>query len=195
MSLKSASTSDARSDAQRAEAQYLDAQRLETLPVIVSPFQRPGPSAPTSEQRWSLAARLTAWYALSSFALVFCATSLLYIALVRSVETDSDHFLSDRVQDLRLILAEHPPGTQNQDLNDQLEEDASTRRRTPIFFRVIDVSTGQVVGESPGARRFVPPDVFPPPPEELNHTSHSVHYALPAATAKEAAVTAGGAGA
>src|SRR6478672_4586565 len=117
MSLKSASTNDG----PRADVQYLDARRADAHQLSADPLQRVW--LPGSENRWSLAARLTAWYALSSFALVFCATSLLYIALVRSVETDSDHFLSDRVQDLRLILAEHPPGTANQELNDQLEED------------------------------------------------------------------------
>src|SRR6266576_7192266 len=94
-----------------------------------------GLSAP---KHWSLAARLTAWYAVSSFALVFCATSLLYIALVHSLDTDADRLLSDRVQDVRIILSEHQPGSDHSDLRGELEEESSPRQHTPIYFRVID---------------------------------------------------------
>jgi two-component system heavy metal sensor histidine kinase CusS len=126
----------------------------ETAPVDPQPIPL--------RKHWSLAARLTLWYALSSFALVFCATSLLYIALVHSLDQDADRFLTDRMQDVRLILQTHGPGTPGTELSDELEEESNPRQHTPIFFRVTDQS-GKLVAESTGIRRHVPPEAFPKP--------------------------------
>src|SRR3954454_13809998 len=108
---------------------------------------------------WSLATRLTAWYAGSAFALIFCATSLLYIALMHSLYTETDQFLSDRIEDVRSILVNH--GSSAKELRDELEEESAPHQHTPIFFRVFD---GQhLLAESPGIDRLVGVDAYPPP--------------------------------
>src|SRR3954453_1671647 len=122
------------------------------------------PLAWLAPANWSLATRLTAWYAGSAFALIFCATSLLYIALMHSLYTEADQFLSDRIEDVRGILMNHgPPG---KELHDELEEESAPHQHTPIFFRVYDGD--KVFAESPGIERLVGVDAYPPPmPNEV----------------------------
>jgi hypothetical protein len=45
---------------------------------------------------WSLAARLTAWYAASSFLLVVLATVALYVALVQNVDREDVQTVRDK---------------------------------------------------------------------------------------------------
>src|SRR5204863_9566121 len=81
------------------------------------------PLAWRAPAKWSLATRLTAWYAGSAFALIFCATSLLYIALMHSLYTEADQFLSDRIEDVRVILLNH--AVSGNQLHDELEEESA----------------------------------------------------------------------
>ena len=52
----------------------------------------------------SLAARLTVWYALSSFTLILLATGYLYWALARNLDREDDHFLADQALPLINLL-------------------------------------------------------------------------------------------
>ena len=60
-------------------------------------------SSPTAAERaparppWSLAARLTAWYAGSAFLLLAAATGFLYWALVRNLDQEDDQHLANQV--------------------------------------------------------------------------------------------------
>src|SRR5262245_62062981 len=53
---------------------------------------------------WSLAARLTAWYAGSAFALVFATTGFLYWTSIRNLDRADDQLLGTRVRELRKVL-------------------------------------------------------------------------------------------
>src|SRR3954468_24269150 len=126
------------------------------------------PLAWLAPANWSLATRLTAWYAGSAFALIFCATSLLYIALMHSLYTEADQFLSDRIEDVRTILLNHESagGSSGKALQDELEEESAPHQHTPIFFRVYDGD--RMLAESPGIERLDGVDAFPPPmPNEV----------------------------
>ena len=57
---------------------------------------------------WSLAARLTAWYAGSAFLLLLGATSFLYWALVANLDREDDQILADKVHLLRGIFRDRP---------------------------------------------------------------------------------------
>ena len=53
-------------------------------------------SNPAPERRpWSLAARLTVWYAAVTFALVLAATGYLFWALARNMDREDDQFIED----------------------------------------------------------------------------------------------------
>src|SRR4029077_5914686 len=60
-----------------------------------------GPDAPRA---WSLAARLTAWYAGSAFLLVLSATGFLYWALAYNLDREDDEFLAAKVRAVRSLL-------------------------------------------------------------------------------------------
>src|SRR5436309_15202027 len=57
---------------------------------------------------WSLAARLTAWYAGSAFALVLATSGFLYWALEQNLDREDDQSLRDQVQALRGVLQSGP---------------------------------------------------------------------------------------
>src|SRR5260370_1622662 len=63
----------------------------------------PKPTAP-----WSLAARLTAWYAGSAFLLILAATGVLYWALLTNLDREDDQYLADKVHILRAFLRDNP---------------------------------------------------------------------------------------
>ncbi len=53
---------------------------------------------------WTLAGRLTAYYAGSAFLIVSLATGYLYWAMVRNVDLEDDRLLADRVRLLQSII-------------------------------------------------------------------------------------------
>jgi two-component system, OmpR family, heavy metal sensor histidine kinase CusS len=120
----------------------------------------PGPSP---RRPWSLAARLTVWYAAVTFALVFAATGYLYWALARNLDREDDQFLLDKVTAVRRVM-EQSPG--DRAVLEQYVRAASTDR---VFLRV-SPGSGRPAVESPGMPAILPPGMFPdvssPPPFE-----------------------------
>src|SRR5437763_16320718 len=57
---------------------------------------------------WSLAARLTAWYAGSAFLLILAATGFLYWALLTNLDREDDQYLADKVEILRAFMRDKP---------------------------------------------------------------------------------------
>src|SRR4051794_7909431 len=53
---------------------------------------------------WSLATRLTLWYATSSFVLIAASTGFLYWSLIQKLESEDDQFMAEKVQIVRLLL-------------------------------------------------------------------------------------------
>jgi two-component system heavy metal sensor histidine kinase CusS len=116
---------------------------------------------PTRPLRLSLATRLTLWYAGTAFVIAFLAIGALYIVLERSLERETDVSLMDRLQDFKLVLR-NATDMSSQDLQDELTEEASIRRVTPIYYRVID-DDGSLQGESAGFQDVVDSHLFPKP--------------------------------
>jgi two-component system heavy metal sensor histidine kinase CusS len=106
----------------------------------------------------SLAARLTAWYAASAFALILAATGVLYIALERGLDADNDRVLADRIEDVRSVLKNHQdPRTE---LADQADDTPSPRLHSPVYFRILD-GDNAVVLESRSMSQTLPTSLFP----------------------------------
>jgi two-component system heavy metal sensor histidine kinase CusS len=101
----------------------------------------------TDRPTWSIASRLTLWYATSAFVLVALATGVLYWVLVTNVDREDDQFLVDTVQILRGLMHERPADVAA--LRQEVEWEGATRRYARLFVRILD-DQGQVVVETPG---------------------------------------------
>lgn len=122
------------------------------------PNRRPAaPQRPAGTRSWSLATRLTIWYACSAFVLILVATALLYRTLARNLDREEDLFLADSVQDMREVLKNHPEDTTVLE-----QEVAQTGRYIQVYVRVL-MERGQVVVETPGMGQVLAPGSFPRP--------------------------------
>lgn len=111
---------------------------------------------------WSLAARLTAWYAGSAFALVLAATGFLYWALSRNLDREDDQLLADAVRDHRAVLPDRlgEGGSMRQAV-----EAWKGRQNSRVYARIMD-GHGSVVVETPGMEDLLPSGSFPAPSTE-----------------------------
>jgi two-component system heavy metal sensor histidine kinase CusS len=107
---------------------------------------------------WSLAARLTAWYAGSAFLLILSATGFLYWALVANLDREDDQILADKVYLLRGILRDRPDDSES--LKREIEEEWVARQAGSIYVRILDES-GRLVLETPGMSAAVGRELFP----------------------------------
>jgi two-component system heavy metal sensor histidine kinase CusS len=102
---------------------------------------------------WSLAFRLTLWYAGSAFALLLVATGYLYWALASQLEHEDDEWLAAKAADVRHLI-ETRQGDEA-----TLRREVITgggRREERIFVRVGTI-------ETPGMAELLPPELFPHP--------------------------------
>ncbi len=96
---------------------------------------------------WSIAGRLTLWYAASAFLLITVSTGVLYWVLVRNVDRQDDQFLVDTVQIIRGLIRERPGDTAA--LRQEVEWEGAARRYTRMYVRIRD-SGARVLLETPG---------------------------------------------
>jgi two-component system heavy metal sensor histidine kinase CusS len=120
-------------------------------------------ASPPAPKTWSLAARLTAWYAGSAFALVLAATGFLYWASVRNLDRGDDQVLGDRVRALRSVMLNRPGDLAA--LRQEVEEEWEAHERARGHMRILG-EDGQVLVETPGMSRLLPPSSFPAPAAE-----------------------------
>src|SRR5205823_2033142 len=123
----------------------------------MSSAKAPEPVPPAAAS-WSLAARLTAWYAGTAFLLVLLATGFLYWVLASNLDREDDELLADKAEVVRLVLAERPDGARA--LRDDLERERAANPRTRFLVRVLDAG-GRTVLESAGMGGVLPPEAFP----------------------------------
>ncbi|MDB5313999.1 MAG: Heavy metal sensor histidine kinase [Gemmataceae bacterium] len=115
-------------------------------------------SKPGAEPRpWSLAARLTLWYAGSAFALVLAVSGYLYAVLVRNLEREDDEWLAAKTATLVRRAAARPADLATLRLETEMGD---VRVAEPLLLRV---RTPAGVVETPGMADTVPADAFPPP--------------------------------
>ncbi|CAN5551248.1 heavy metal sensor histidine kinase [soil metagenome] len=107
---------------------------------------------------WSLAARLTAWYAVSAFFVILSASGLLYLALERSLDFENDRVLLDRANEVRQLLATLPGPPQE---IPSIPDSTPQRHHTPVYLRMLD-GDGKVRAEFP-VNAHMPAMTFPPP--------------------------------
>lgn len=113
-----------------------------------------------SRRRWSLAARLTAWYTASAFVLIFATTCFLYWAVVNTLEREDDQYLHDKASVILNSLRDQPDN--EQELRSEVTRESGPRPAGQIFVRVVNVD-GRTVAESPGMNDRLPAAMFPKP--------------------------------
>lgn len=126
-----------------------------SVPEAHGPAARPRPAGP-----WSLAARLTAWYAASAFVLILAATGFLYWVLATSLDREDDQFLADEVSILRAILSDRPQDAAA--LRQEVEWEWAVRHPARVFVRILD-EDGHPILETPGLRELLSPEALPGP--------------------------------
>jgi two-component system heavy metal sensor histidine kinase CusS len=120
-------------------------------------------AAPAGRARgrsWSVATRLTIWYAISAFSLIAVATGLLYWVLIRNLDQADDRLLADKARVIGAMLLNRP-GDQAA-IRQEVEEAWKARQDTQVYVRVLD-ARGQITAETPGMREVLPVDGFAAP--------------------------------
>jgi two-component system heavy metal sensor histidine kinase CusS len=110
---------------------------------------------------WSLALRLTLWYAGSAFALVLLATGYLYVALVGQLVEEDDEWLAGKVGEVRRAAEARPV---NPVALRQLVESGGGRAAERILVRVDAPGPPPLALETSGLSAAVPLDAFPDGP-------------------------------
>jgi len=108
----------------------------------------------------SLAAKLTLWYLLSTFALIFTTAAFLYGGLVRSLAHEDDLFLGHLISVVRELIERHPEGSP--EVRWEIESEWAARDLTRVYVRLVDPQ-GAVKLETPGMGAELAPALFPPP--------------------------------
>src|SRR5262245_48683423 len=116
-------------------------------------------AADAARRPWSVALRLTVWYAAAAFALVAVATAYQYWALARNMDREDDQYLADKVAEFRHVL-DHDPSDQA-----ALQREVSSVAGGRLLVR-LDPGDGSAAVESPGMAGLLPAAVFPRPNDD-----------------------------
>ncbi len=109
-------------------------------------------------RRWSLALRLTAWYALTAFLLLLFPTLYLYVVMTRDIYRADASDVRERMSVIRALLEHQPINAEA--LRREVEIEPSARPTAAYMVRVLD-ETGNVVDQTPKLADRVPSNVFP----------------------------------
>jgi two-component system heavy metal sensor histidine kinase CusS len=152
-------------------------------------------AAPAPRAGWSLASRLTAWYAGTAFLLILAATGFLYWVLVTNLEREDNQYLADKIRILRALLRDRPEDARA--LKQEAEWEWAVSQHAQFYVRILDESDQPII-ETPAMSEYLPVDSFPAPAEigaepgsgtEVQGKRHGKSFQVLAARA-----TAGGTG-
>lgn len=102
----------------------------------------------------SIALRMTIWYALSGFALIFVASGLLYWVLVTSLYQEDIRDLADNLNNARMLLGSSSPANLRQPADER--PSWAPPHQPEIYLRVLD-QHGRTLVETPGMAGELPP--------------------------------------
>ncbi len=137
-------------------------------PSEASPDYQDGPAehagatgrSDAGKPSWSLAARLSAWYAAFTFLILLLACTFLYWVLLTSTETEDDQYLREKVNVLSTLLRDQSP--ESGMVHWEVQEESATRPLARVLSRVL-TADGQIAVETEGMSRELPPALFPTP--------------------------------
>ena len=105
-------------------------------------------------RRWSIALRMTLWYAVFSFALISVAGGILYWTLYKSMYEEDLRDLADILNNAQLLLRSAPVGWTLQASNGRPA--LAPPREHQIYLRVLDAAA-KTLTETPGMTIELPP--------------------------------------
>jgi two-component system, OmpR family, heavy metal sensor histidine kinase CusS len=114
-------------------------------------------SSKSNRGSWSLAARLTIWYAVASIGLTVVTIGILYWGLVGNLNRSEDLFLADKVHVLRTILRDRPGDIEG--LREEVELESAARRYAQFYVRLLG-GDGRQRLVTPGMDVLLPPRWF-----------------------------------
>lgn len=125
--------------------------------------------APTTT-RWrsllggqSITTYIARLYALSAIVLLATILGLLQWAERQNLRAENAYFLSDKMQQLLLIIRQHPGDPTFIEQEVEVEGGAyAADLRYILYSRILDAH-GSIVTETPGMDRLLPAEIFPPP--------------------------------
>lgn len=121
----------------------------------------PAPAAtPRARRTWSLAARLTVWYAGSACLVVLAVAGCLYWALVTNLDWEDNNALAEKVQALRRVLRQRPGEAAA--VHREAAWAWAASEYAQVYMRILDPE-GRVVAETPGMSPALRSEVFPVP--------------------------------
>ncbi|OWK35610.1 heavy metal sensor histidine kinase [Fimbriiglobus ruber] len=109
---------------------------------------------------WSIALRLTVWYAAAGFALVLGATGYLYWALAQNMDREDDQFLADKIGEVCRVLDDRPGDRAALEQEVLSSRGGAEHEAGRLFVRVVPAD-GSAAVETPGMDQILPRDVFP----------------------------------
>lgn len=108
---------------------------------------------------WSLARRLSIWYALSAFLLLSIATGLLYWGMIHRFNQQNDQYLAEKISSFERLLRD--PSQQTATVRWEVEEESLTQSSVRMLSRVT-TADGHVLYETTGMSRELPADLHIP---------------------------------
>ncbi len=109
---------------------------------------------------WSLAARLTAWYAVTAFILVSAAGAVLYFGLKEKLRRNEDQFLILRIHVIQSLLRNQRGDATG--LKWIIRSEPLGKESSLSYARILDPA-GNIVAEAPGMNESLPARIFPAP--------------------------------
>jgi two-component system heavy metal sensor histidine kinase CusS len=111
----------------------------------------------SSRGKPSLTARLSRWFAFSTFFLLAIVIGLSYWALLLNFDRDNDQYLSEKEASLRALFSD--PSRDPATVRWEVEEESATHLPVRVLSRVIGAD-GLLVGETAGMTNVLPSTVF-----------------------------------
>lgn len=108
---------------------------------------------------WSIAARLSLSYALSTLLLLSLSIGFLYWVLQGNLDREDNQTLIEKAEILRLLLVRRP--ADGQLLRQEVEWESAARHSTSLYVRLLDVQ-GRTLIESTGMHHVLASAHFPP---------------------------------
>jgi two-component system heavy metal sensor histidine kinase CusS len=111
-------------------------------------------AAPHGRRPWSIALRMTVWYAGSALAVIFMATGVLYWVLVTTMYQEDVRDLADITNNARALAQSSSPD----DLSRAFQAIPALAPRSPpqVYIRVLDAGA-YILGETAGMTAELPP--------------------------------------
>jgi two-component system heavy metal sensor histidine kinase CusS len=119
---------------------------------------------------WSLAGRLTIWYAVSAFVLLAASTSFLYWALISNLDREDDLILADKAAVFENMLRQQGGDAS---LRRELEWESTLHSNVSIQVRILN-DRDQIVAETPGMSASLPLVEYPRIEGDLAGAAHGL---------------------